>query len=125
MTTLTSRAPRTSRPLELAGPGERPASLNTQEGTHMLAQQNSPSVLWQTHPSGRTLFNDEYAECPLGKLAERDADAADFGAELDAVGESDVQLTELGLLFARVEAGHFSTVTDVGAAMRRIVGVQR
>ncbi|MEV6879569.1 hypothetical protein [Amycolatopsis sp. NPDC051128] len=55
--------------------------------------------------------------------AARQADAAEFVAELDAVGESDRQVTELGALFARVEAGDFSTVAEVGDAMRRIVGV--
>lgn len=218
MTASTRTTPRTSRPLELAGPGERPAVVNTQEGTRMSTADVTARHTASAHPYGRVGPNEGYAERLQVQIDERDAafvhapfcdhpeggthsctssapalpgvtysvrelpataqvvawseegtresrvamviehpydaheqheavyaeawlspataralaaqlldaarqaDAAEFVVELNAVAESDAQLTELGVLFTRVDAGDFSTVTEVGDAMRRIVG---
>lgn len=103
--TTSPQIPRTSRPLELAGPGERLATSNTLEETSMFTAQSTPPLGRANHPSGAV-----------------GCDAAKFAAELNAVAESDRQLTALGDLFARAHNGAFGTVAEVGDAMRRIVG---
>ncbi|MEV4604828.1 hypothetical protein AB0K15_46695 [Amycolatopsis sp. NPDC049253] len=42
-----------------------------------------------------------------------------------AIDESDARLTEVAALLGRVEHGEFDTLAQVGAELRRIVGVAR
>jgi L-lactate utilization protein LutC len=100
--TTSAQTPRTSRPLELAGPGERPATSNTQETTHMFTAQGSASLGSANHPSGVAVLSVETVEHCSSEIDT---------TEMSAIAESDTQLT-----------GAFSTITEVGDAVRRIVG---
>ncbi|MFI6308468.1 hypothetical protein ACIBCH_41800 [Amycolatopsis thailandensis] len=105
----TPTIPRTSRPRKLAGSDERPASSNTLEETSMFSEKGSALLGRTNNPSGLA-----------GELPSYD----ELVAWQTAVDASDKQLTDLGVVWSRAHRGAFATVDEVGAALRRIVGVE-
>ncbi|MGW4129469.1 hypothetical protein [Amycolatopsis japonica] len=57
-------------------------------------------------------------------LAAQLLESARIAEGAQAIAESDARVSELGVLFRQVEAGDFATMDEVGAALRRIVGVE-